>query len=93
MRLGDGHDRLDVERPLGPRVGKGRVAPCVALAREATMGQPTPATLTGWGSSVWAAGCPSSADRSGSDPLHAGTTPGLAFPLDDKGLVHLLHQP
>lgn len=57
------------------------------------MGQPTPATLTGWGWIDWAAGSPSSADRSGSDPLHAGTTPGLAFPLDDKGLVHLLRQP
>ena len=82
-----------MERPLGPRVGKGRVAPCVALAREATMGQPTPATLMGWGCTDWAAGCPSSADRSGSDPLHAGKTPGLALPLDDKGLVLLQRQP
>jgi len=53
--MGDSHGRLDVERPLGPRVGKGRAAPCVALAREATMGQPTPATLTGWGFRNWAA--------------------------------------
>jgi len=57
------------------------------------MGQPTPATLTGWGCMDLAAGCPSSADRSGSDPLHAGTTPELALPLDDKGLVLLQRQP
>ena len=82
-----------MERPFGPRVGKGRVAPCVALAREATMGQPTPATLTGWGFRYWAAECPSSVARSGSDPLHPGTTPGLAFSLDNKGLVLLLREP
>ena len=35
--------------PLSARLAKGRVAPYGALAVEATMGQPTPATATGMG--------------------------------------------
>jgi len=35
--------------PLGARLAKGRVAPYGALAVEATMGQPTPATPTAMG--------------------------------------------